>query len=113
MVVVLVLVGGPPHGVLGVLVHDDELILGGAAGVDAGHDVDCAQLADLALFVAFQTGLGLFLEQRVIGGIVHDLGGAGDAIFAQIDVFHRKNLLVLQFNLILWIVYRNSYKTAM
>ena len=26
MVVVLVLVAGPPHGVLGVLIHDDELI---------------------------------------------------------------------------------------
>ena len=91
MVVVLVLVGGPPHGVLGVVVHDDELVFGGAAGVDAGHNVDGAQLADLALFVALQTGLGLLLEEHLVGRIVYDLGGAGDAILAQIQMFHRGN----------------------
>ena len=84
VVVVLVLVGSPPHGVLGVFVHDDELILGGAAGVDAGHDVDSAQLADLTLLVAFQLGLGLLVEQLLIRGVVHDLGRAGDTILAQI-----------------------------
>ena len=88
MVVVLVLVAGPPHGVLGVLVHDDELILGGAAGVDTGHDVDSAQLADLALLVAFQFGLGLLVEQLLVRGIVHDLGRAGDTILAQIQLCH-------------------------
>ena len=88
MVVVLVLVAGPPHGVLGVLVHDDELILGGAAGVDAGHDVDSAQLADLALLVAFQFGLGLLVEQLLVRGVVHDLGRAGDTILAQIQLCH-------------------------
>ena len=88
VVVVLVLVAGPPHGVLGVLVHDDELILGGAAGVDTGHDVDSAQLADLALLVAFQFGLGLLVEQLLVRGIVHDLGRAGDTILAQIQLCH-------------------------
>ena len=88
VVIVLILVAGPPHGVLGVLVHDDELILGRTAGVDAGHDVDGTQLADLALFVAFQAGLGLFLEQLLVGGVVHDLSRAGNTILAQIQLCH-------------------------
>ena len=88
MVVVLVLVGSPPHGVLGVLVHNDELVLGRTAGVDAGHNVHSTQLADLALFVAFQTGLGLFLEQLLVGGVVHDLSRAGNAILGKIQLCH-------------------------
>ena len=91
MVVVLVLVGGPPHSVLGVLVHDDELILGRTAGVDASHDIHSTQLADAALFIAFQAGLGLLLEQSFVGRIVYDFGGAGDAVLGQIDIFHREN----------------------
>ena len=88
VVVVLVLVGSPPHGVLGVLVHNDELVLGRTAGVDAGHNVHSTQLADLALFVAFQTGLGLFLEQLLVGGVVHDLSRAGNAILGKIQLCH-------------------------
>ena len=88
VVVVLVCVAGPPHGVLGVLVHDDELILGGTAGVDAGHDIDSAQFADLALLEAFQTGLGLLFKQLLVRGIVHDLRRAGDTILAQIYLCH-------------------------
>ena len=88
LVVVLILVRGPPDGVLGVLVHDDELILGGTAGVNAGHHVDGAQLADLALFVAFQAGLGLFREELVVRGVVHDFSRAGDAILGQIQLCH-------------------------
>ncbi len=88
VVVVLVLVGGPPDGVLGVLVHDDELILGGAAGVDAGHDVDGPQLAKLAPLKAGEVLLQLLLEKHFKGGIVDDLCGAGDAVLGQIDLFH-------------------------
>ena len=62
MVVVLIGLGGPPHGVLGVIVDDDILVFGGAAGVDAGHNVDGAELADLALFKAFQTGISVVPE---------------------------------------------------
>ena len=90
MVVVLVALGGPPHGVLGGLVHDDELVLGGAAGVDAGHDVHSAEFADLALFIAFQAGLGLFREQLLERGVIYDLGGTSDAILGQIELFHQK-----------------------
>ena len=91
LVVVLVLGGGPPHGVLGGLVHNDELVLGGTAGVDAGHHVDGAQFADLALLVAFQAGLGFLGEQLFIRRVVHDLGGAGDTVFGKVNVFHWGN----------------------
>ena len=89
VVVVLIGLGGPPHGVLGVIVDDDILVFGGAAGVDAGHNVDGAELADLALFKAFQTGLGLFREQHFVGRVVDDFRGAGNAILTQIQFCHR------------------------
>ena len=98
MVVVLVFVAGPPHGVLGVLVHDDELILGGAAGVDTGHNVDGTQLADLTLLVAFQTGLGLLFKQLLIRGVIHDLSRAGDTILAQIYLCHDTYTSSFRFN---------------
>ena len=88
MVVVLVLVGGPPHGILGGIVHDDELVFRGAAGVNASHDVDRAQLADLSLFIALQTRLGLLLEEHFVGRIVDDLSRPGDPILRKIDVSH-------------------------
>ena len=88
MVVVLVLVGGPPHGVLGVFVHDDVLVFGGTAGVDAGHHVDGVQLGDLADFVAGEAGLGLLLEQLLIGRIVDNLGGTGNAVLFDAISFH-------------------------
>ena len=93
MVVVLIRFGGPPHGVLGVVIDNNILIFGGAAGVDAGHDVDGAQLADLAFFVANQTRLGFLFEKHLIRGIAHDLGGTRNAIFAQIQFRHKKYLI--------------------
>ena len=92
LVVVLELVRGPPHGILGDVVHHDELVLGGAAGIDAGHHVDGVQLSQLSHVIAFQSGLHLFLKQSLIGGVVEDLGGAGDTIFAQIDGCHFNDL---------------------
>jgi len=88
MVVVLVLRRGPPDGVLGVLVHDDVLVLGGAAGINAGHDIDGAQLADLALFIAFQLRLHLFRKQHIVGGVADDFRRAGDTVFAQVQFRH-------------------------
>ena len=54
VVVVLVLVRGPPDGVFGILVLNDELILGGTSGVDTGHNVHGAQLTDLSFFIALK-----------------------------------------------------------
>ena len=92
MVVVLIGFGGPPHGVLGVVVDNDILIFGGAAGVDAGHNIDGAQLADLTLFVANQTSLGFLFEKHFVGGVAHDLGSTRNAILAQIQFRHKKYL---------------------
>ena len=94
VVVVLIRLGSPPHGVLGVVVNDDILVLRGAAGVDAGHDVHSAKLADLTDFVAFQAGFGLLRKQRLIRGVADDLGGTGNAIFAQIQFCHHKDLFL-------------------
>ena len=85
VVVILITVGGPPHGVAGVLVHDDVLVLGRAAGVYAGHDVDGVELGQLADVIAFQLGLGLFREKELVGRVVDDLGAAGDTVFVQIN----------------------------
>ena len=88
VVVVLVLVGSPPHGVLGVLIHDDVLVFGGAAGVDTGHDVDGIQLGELAHLVASQAGLGFLLEQQFVGRIVDDFGSTGNTVLFDAIGFH-------------------------
>ena len=88
VVVVFIGVGRPPDGVLGVFVHDDELVLGRAAGVDAGHDVHGAKLADLTLVKARELGLHFLFKKRLIGRIVYDLCRTGDAILAQIKFCH-------------------------
>ncbi len=89
LVVVFELVGSPPHGVLGVLVHHDEFVLGGTAGVDAGHHVDGAQLGYLPLFKALQGGVHLRLKKLLISGVVYDFFNAGDAVLFQTIGFHR------------------------
>ena len=88
VVVIGILGSGPPYGVLGVLVHDDEFVFGGTAGVDAGHDVDCAQLGLDALVKAFEVFTHLFLIQELKGRVADDLCCAGDAILCKIDICH-------------------------
>ena len=91
VVIVLVTFRGPPNGVLGVVVHNNELILGGAAGVDAGHNVDRAELADLAFLVTLEAGLGLFFEQHLIRRVVNDFRRSRDTVLGEIDLLHREN----------------------
>ena len=64
--------------------------------LDTSHNVDSTQLADLTLFVAYQFGLGLFLEQQLVGRIVHDLSRAGDAILGKIQICHVTNTSFLK-----------------
>ena len=85
MVIVFISLAGPPNGVLGIIVHDNILVLGRAAGVDAGHHVHGAQLGDLPDLVACQLRLGLLCEQSLIGRVVDDLGGAGNTVLTQIN----------------------------
>ncbi len=88
LVVVLVFVGCPPDGVAAGVVHNEEFILGRAAGVDAGHYVDGAKFGFLTFFVAGQFGFGLVDEELVPRGIVENLGGAHDSILSQINLAH-------------------------
>ncbi len=62
MVVVFVLIGGPPYGILGIFVHYDEFVFRGAACVDTGHYIYSAKLTHLAYFVTFQAGFCLFFK---------------------------------------------------
>ena len=53
-----------------------------------GHDVDRAQLAELALVEACQLRLQLFLIQEVEGRVVDNFGCAGNAVFGKIQLCH-------------------------
>ena len=88
MVVVLVLIGGPPDSILGVLIHHDILVFGGTSGVDAGHDIDRAKLGELALVISGKLRLHLFLIKELIRWVVDNFLDVVDAILAQIDVCH-------------------------
>ena len=81
MVVVFVLVRGPPNGILGVFVHDDKLVLGRTTRVYTRHDVDGTKFAYLTFFVTRKSGIGLLFEQQFVRRIVHDFGGACNTVF--------------------------------
>ena len=82
LVVVLIFVARPPHRVLGVFVHDDELVLGRTASVDTGHHVYGTEFRFLTYLEAFETCLGLFFKELLVGGVVYDLGNASDTVLA-------------------------------
>ena len=88
LVIVLELIAGPPNGVLRGLIHNDELILRRTSGVDTGHNVYCAKLGELSLLISLKGGIGLCCKELLIGGVVNNLGGIGNAINAQINFAH-------------------------
>ena len=73
VVVVMVFFGIPPYCVVRGLVVNDELVLGRAACVDAGHHIDSAQLSLLSLVEACEAFLCLLVEQYLIRGVVQNL----------------------------------------
>ena len=93
LVIVLVLVGGPPDRILRGFVHHEELVLGRTARIDTRHYVNGSRLGQLTLLIPTQAFLGLLSEQFVVGGIVHDLGHARDPVLFQIHFVH--NLFIL------------------
>ncbi len=93
MVVVLIFVGSPPYRVLGVLIHNDELILRRTSCVYAGKNINCTELAHLADFIACKAGLGLFFKQSLVRRIVDNLCRAGDTILGKINCCHLYFLL--------------------
>ena len=80
VVIVLIFIRGPPYGILGILVHNDEFILGRTPRIDTGHNINRAKLTHLSLFIAFQGRFGLLLEQCLIRRIVDNFCGSGDAV---------------------------------
>ena len=101
MVVVGIFGGVPPDGVLGVLVHDTVLVLGGAAGENTSHYVDCAKFGNLSLLKAGQAGLGLFVVENLIGGVVEDFLDPLDTVLAQIQFCHNEFKNFIKLNLFL------------
>ena len=93
LVVVLVLLGGPPDGVLRRIVHHEELVLGRTAGVDAGHHVHGIHLGQLALLESLQTGLGLLAEQFVVRRVVDHFGRTRDTVLFQINLSHSFSII--------------------
>ncbi len=84
LVVVLVLRGGPPYGVLAGVIENEELVLGGTSGVNAGHYVDGTELGYLALVIAGQRRISLFHEQLIIRRVVNNFLNAGNTVLFQI-----------------------------
>ena len=74
VVVVRVLRGVPPNSLLGVLVHNDVLVLRRTSGVDTGHYVNCTELSLLTLLVALEGRVDLSLVKFFVGRIVCDHG---------------------------------------
>ena len=82
MVIVLVLIGGPPDRILGVLVHNDKLVFRGTSRIDSRHHVDGIQFGHLSLFKALKTRLGLLFKEQLKRRIVYDFCCPGNAILA-------------------------------
>ena len=80
VVVVLVTFGGPPHGVLRVLVNYDELVLGRTAGVDTRHHVHSAEFSFLTLFESFEGCFGFFFEKLFVRRVVYDFGSTRNTV---------------------------------
>ena len=88
VIVIGIVIGGPPYGILGFLIHHDKFILGRTSGVYTRHDIDGTQLTDLPHIISGEAGFGLFLKQSFIAGIVHNLCRTSDTILVQINFSH-------------------------
>ena len=80
MVIVLVLLAGPPDLVLALGVLHDVLVLRRTTGIDTSHHVHGVQLGVLTLVETGQACLGLFLKKILIRRIVGNHGTASDTI---------------------------------
>ena len=82
VVVVRVLRGVPPNSVLGVLVHNDVLVLRRTSGVDAGHHVDGSELGHVTFLIALKLRLCLLVVENFVSRIVKDFLHALDSVLA-------------------------------
>ena len=88
LVVILIFVRSPPHGVLACLVVYEEFVFRRTAGVDTSHYIYCTQFCHLTFFITFQRRFGLFCEQNIVRRIVNDFLHVGDSVLAQIQICH-------------------------
>ncbi len=87
-VVVLIVVGSPPHGVLGNVVAHQIFVFRRTACINAGKDVDRTVGGKDATLVAFQLRVQLVAVQVVVAWIVDDVFDIFDAILRQIYLCH-------------------------
>ena len=89
VIIVLVLVGGPPHGITRGLIIDDEFILRRTARVDARHNIDrIVHLRHLAALISLEVGAQFLTEQLVIVRIVNNFCRACNTVLCQINHCH-------------------------
>ena len=89
MVVVLVLVGGPPDRIMRGLIVDDVLILRGASRIDARHDVDSIlHLRHLSTLISLKVRAQLLTKQLIVAWIVNNLRCPRNAVLCQINRCH-------------------------
>ena len=94
MVVILVLVGSPPYGVLRVLVHDNVLVLRGTSGVDTGHYIDGTEFGHLTFLVTLESRFGLFIVENLVRWVVKNFLDVLYTIFAQIHLWHNTEFVL-------------------
>ena len=88
MVIIGIFGSVPPNGILGLVIHNDELVFRRTAGVNTCHNVNCSELGNLSLVIAGKLRLKLFVVKSIVIGIVNNLSYAGDPILGKIDVCH-------------------------
>ena len=95
LVVVLILVAGPPDGIARRVVHHKELVLGRTAGIFAGHHIHRTGIGQLAPFVTGEGRVHLLLEKPFVRRIVQYLRGSGDTILGQINLLCHNLLYIM------------------
>ncbi len=80
MVIVRIFRSGPPYGVLGILIHDDVLILGRTAGEFTSENINRAKIGKVSLCVTGKVRIHFIFKQLLVGRVVDDFGSTGNAV---------------------------------
>jgi len=80
MIIILVFIRCPPYSVLGILIHNDELIFRRTTCVNTCHNIDSAKVTFLTLFIAFKARIHFFLVQIFIRRIMHNFCSSSNTI---------------------------------
>ena len=89
VIVVRILLGGPPNRIMRGLIIDNVLILRRTARIDARHDIDrILHLRHLPALIALEVRAELLAKQLVIVRVVDNLCRARDTVLCQINRCH-------------------------